>query len=155
MTTVVSNNGNKRFRKNHTYDKQLFNVNTTTTNSATSQSLITMTYPCVVMGIVVSGASISATDTVPSSVQWFLVRLEEGQTVDTISFNAASYQPEQEVLCFGAGVVNINSPLTFMVKTKTGRKLKPGDQVVFVVSSTVAAKVINHCYTCQYFLKIN
>lgn len=144
-----------RYRKNHTYDKQIFNINTTTTNSATSQSLITLTYPCVAMGIVVSGGSISETDSVPSAVQWFLVKLEEGQVVDTISFNAASYQPEQAVLCFGAGPVNINSPLSFMVKTKTGRKMKAGDQVVFVISSTVAAKVIRHCYTVQYFLKIS
>jgi len=139
----------------HRYDKQLININQTTTNAIANTTVFAAaTYPAVVMGLVISGTSSSITAALTPAFQWFLVIVEQGTTVSAPAFGGGAYAPEQCVMAFGAGVLQPGMGNQFFVKTKTGRKIRTGDTIVFIVQSNVAGAAVNHTYLVQFFLKV-
>lgn len=144
---------NPKPRPKHKFDKQLINVNTTTNaNTAAPIILFTATYPCVVMGMVISGCATTNAAGV-NSLEWFVVLVEQGTTVSAPAFSGSAYAPEQQVMAFGAGLSQSGSMTQFHVKTKTGRKMRAGDTLNWVCSSLVAG-VVEYCFIVQFFLKI-
>jgi len=142
-------------RIKHKFDKQVINVQATTTNAVTNTVIFpAATYPCVVMGIVISGSSQSLSAALIGAFQWLLVVVEQGTVVSVPAFNGTSYSPEQQVMCFGTGVVSVGAMMQFQTKTKTGRKLRTGDTLQFILQSNTAGLAVAHSYTIQFFLKI-
>lgn len=139
-------------QQKHKFDKQLINVNTTTTASTQNTSIFTATYPCVIMGLLVSGCSLTLLNAAVT-FQWFVLIVEQGTAPSAPAFSGSAYAPEQQVMAFGSGVADAGGIPQFIVKTKTGRKMRVGDQLYFIVTS-LTANLISHCYTIQFFLKI-
>lgn len=139
----------------HRFDKQLININQTSTNAVINTTIFAAaTYPAVVMGLVISGCSSCITAALAPFFQWFLVIVEQGTTVSVPAFGGSAYAPEQQVMAFGAGVLQPGMGCQFFVKTKTGRKIRTGDTIVFIVQSNIAGAAVNHCYNVQFFLKV-
>lgn len=138
----------------HKYDKQLVMSNLNTNNNQVNTVLFTATYPCVIMGLIVDGVSIGSTAAL-EFYGWVIVLVEQGDTLNNMSLGNGTtmYSPEQSVMCFGSGITNVNWGNQHHKKTKTGRKLRAGDQIVFTVASTTAVQM-DHMYSVQFFLKI-
>lgn len=151
MRTTENNIVVKQPRVKHKFDKQLININVATNNNQNNTLLYTATYPSVIMGVVVVGTSLGIAGGV--NFQWFLVVVEQGETPFVVAWSGSCYNPEQQVLCFGAGYSDSSAPNQFYVKTKTGRKLRAGDTVYFITASNTAV-ALSHTYNVQFFLKI-
>lgn len=145
------NNGNY-VKKTYKFDKQLINVNGIVNNNQVNTSMYTCSYPCVIMGLIIHGG----TNTLAALVQgfqWFIHVVEQGTAVPTIAYGGAAFAPEQNVMAFGSGMVATSGNYFTQVKTKTGRKLRAGDQLYFSMASNVA-QAMNYMFDIQFFLKI-
>lgn len=137
----------------HKFDKQLINIQVTTNASQSNTTLITMTYPCVIMGLIVNGTSSTVVAAVNIPYNWVVTCLEQGDTTNNIAFNGTMYAPEQNVMAYGSGLDNTGSSDHHYIKTKTGRKMRAGDSLVFSVAS-LTANAMSHNYTVQFFTKV-
>lgn len=145
-------NGNTVNKRTYKFDKQLINVNGGVNNNQVNTSLFTATYPCVVMGLIVHGG----TNTLAAALQgfqWFVHVVEQGTAVPTIAYGGSCFQPEQNVLAFGSGMIATSGNYFTQIKTKTGRKLRAGDQLYWSIASNVA-QTANYMFNIQFFLKI-
>ena len=105
--------------------------------------LVTAGTACTVMGIRwdLRLRCNDATATADGEVAWVIVIVRDGQTISTINNTAANnlYEPEQDVVAFGWGTtVDIDSDTrtAWVGTTKSMRKLKIGDTMVFAVLGT-------------------
>ncbi len=127
-------------------DKELKAVLQTATTAVVSTVLKTTTFPGTVVGLRWNLSATSIIATSDSSVYWAIVVVPDGEAANTpaVSDGADFYTPEQNVLAFGMGSVadtDVGSgPRSFIADgtTKTMRKLKQGDQLVFISLSSVA-----------------
>ncbi len=133
--TVVPRRGVAR----RAVDKELKNV--TLTNVGTTQrstTLKTTTFPCTIAGLRWHISFQNALNTDAEFLYWAIVVVHDGQAVSVPSTSDGSdfYTPEQNVLAFGiitAGDKDVAAPHTAMQEgqSKTMRKLRQGDQVLF------------------------
>lgn len=139
-------------RPNYKFDKQLINVGATVNNSQSNTSLFSATYPCVLMGLIVEGGSVTVA-AAAQTITWYVHVVEQGVNIPVIAYGGSAFQPEQQVMCFGTAMIVNNVGAYFSKKTKTGRKMKAGDQLYFSFASNVA-QTANYDFTIQFFLKI-
>lgn len=116
-----------------------------------------MTYPGTITGLrwdvnfqrVAGAASIA-------EYKWAIILVPQNTIVNTMSQTGGSslYDPEQNVLVYGAGVSFAvgDDPVKFSGETSTMRKLKTGDQVMFIaIGTAVNAHVVSG--TTMFFVK--
>lgn len=89
--------------------------------------------------------------------KWAIVVVPAGTTISTINMASAGsmYDPEQMVLAYGAGCTQSatgDSPILFEGSTKSMRKLKAGDKLVFTSFGT-ATERHDIAGTIQFFYK--
>jgi len=126
-------------------DKHFANISTAALGAAQSSTVVlaSMTYPGTITGLRWdvnfqrnAGANAAA------EYKWAIVLLPQNTTASTLTQTASSslYDPEQNVLVYGAGISwNIGDPpMKFTGETSTMRKLKTGDQIVFLMIGTNA-----------------
>ena len=145
-------------------DKALININLNDV-SATQQTtvLLAPAAACTVLGIrwsmFIEGDAGSVGS--PHEFRWAIIQLPDGRTAEELdSTNAGSlYEPEQQVLAFGIGVSRVSSTSsvsqfvpTIVGKTKSMRKLRVGDRVVFIVKG-IATETIRVRGIVQLFCK--
>lgn len=142
-------------KQTYRFDKRVYNVSVSTTGTTQNDvTITTITYPCVIMGIIITGGSlVQPAETVGGNIQWVFILVEDGDPNNTIGFNGQTYNPEQSTMCFGCGFATTTTPYQCYHKTKTGRKLRQGDEIHFIVRNNSIADV-DHTYTIQFFLKI-
>ncbi len=125
--------------------------------SATQQStiLLTVTFPCTIQGLRWSLAVIQDAGTGNCEFHWAIVVLRDGLTLPVMSVGdgATLYQPEQDVLVYGVGVIDNNvSSYPFNGSTKTMRKLMGGDRLIFIAKG-VATNFSRMRGVVQFFCK--
>ena len=87
--------------------------------------------------------------------QWAIVFLGEAQTVDALSLVASAtlYEPEQDVLTWGIGSIQTsNETKDWRGTTKTMRKMKVGDRLVFLLRG-IATETVAVLGAVQFFCK--
>jgi len=139
-------------------DKELKFVNQLATNAMTTTQLKVVTFPGTVVGLRwdISGLAATAGSQVMS---WVIVIVSDGDQVTNISQTdgADYYTPEQNVLAFGTWSMAPNTAGEGIAKqwigtTKTMRKLKQGDQLLFAsFGSAAGAAFVNG--VVQFFFK--
>lgn len=152
FTTDERRRNNPKPRTKHRFDKQLIVVAQTTNNTTVTTTVYpAAVFPSVCMGVIINGTS---SGTAAAVVTWALVVVPQGTTISGISAtNAATlYSPENMVLAFGACTTHSGSPVTFFVKTKTGRKINTGDTIALTITSPTATATV-HTFVVQFFLK--
>ncbi len=138
-------------------DKELIAI--TKVNVANTQVetvLKTVTFPGTVVGLRWALAGIQDAGTgAPSFLQWCVVVVQDGNAASTmVTTDAADmYTPEQDVLAFGNGLTKVGiEGVTWEGTTKTMRKMKQGDQLLFI-----AVAEVTHTWelrgTIQFFFK--
>ncbi len=140
-------------------DKELKVVNQAVTNSVTSTTLKTTTFPGTVVGLRWSCGA-QSTSTTDAVVHWAIVVIPDGEAANTpaTSDGADFYTPEQNVLAFGVFRVANNAEtggnMTHVWEgtTKTMRKLKQGDVLAFITIGNAATSV-NLDGVLQFFFK--
>ena len=145
-------------------DKQLVNVNLNDIN-ATQQTtvLLTAATACTVLGIRWSmfiegdAGSVGA----EHDYRWAIIQLLDRQTANNLdgTNQGELYEPEQHVLAFGIGCSRTSSTatvgmqtLTMNGKTKSMRKLRIGDRVVFICKG-IATETVRVRGAVQLFCK--
>ena len=121
-------------------DKQLRVVVLTGLN-ATDQNtiLVTTTFPCTIVGLRWDISVVQEAGTANCFGSWCIVKEDQGQSVDTLGVadDASFYDPEQNVLAFGNWMIDNNTNNEhFTGGTKTMRKLKVGDRLIFIAVGT-------------------
>ncbi len=116
-------------------DKQLVFVLHTGLN-ATQQNttLITVTFPCTIVGIRWNLSAIQDAGTANASIHWCLNILRDGgtQKVMATTDGATFYQPETDCLAFGVASIDNNTVTNnWSGSTKTMRKMMGGDKFIF------------------------
>lgn len=133
MTSSANHFGSRTKRP---IDKSLISIAKNSVDASQVQTiLITATFPCTIVGLRWSLSFTQDGGTGDAGLQWAVVVVRDGNTADTMSgADAASfYNPEQDVLAFGVGAIdNHGNVVTFDGNTKTMRKLKGGDQLIFI-----------------------
>ncbi len=117
--------------------------------------LLTTTFPCTVVGLRWDIAFFQAAGTGEGIFHWAIVVVRDGVTIDTLAISdaAAFFEPEQNCLVFGVGVIDNNSQTkSFTGDTKTMRKMKGGDTLVFVAKG-VATNTLGIRGVIQFFCK--
>lgn len=89
--------------------------------------------------------------------KWAIVVVPAGTTISTINMASAGsmYDPEQMVLAFGSGCTwdaAAGNPIMYSGSTKSMRKLKAGDKLVFTTFGT-ATERHDVAGTVQFFYK--
>ncbi len=125
--------------------------------SATQQStvLLTVTFPCTIQGLRWNMAIIQDAGTGNCEFHWAIVVLRDGLTLPVMSVGdgATLYQPEQDVLVYGVGIIDNNTAsYPFAGSTKTMRKLMGGDRLVFIAKG-VATNFSRIRGVIQFFCK--
>lgn len=141
-------------------DKELIAVSQTLTNSQSSTTLKTTTFPCTVVGLRWDLSGSSSLTTGPSRADWAIVVVHDGLSESTMSTSDGSdfYTPEQDVLAFGSGRIMDadggagNLQVHWSGTTKTMRKLKQGD-VLKVISLASNANAGVFQGIVQFFCK--
>lgn len=126
-------------------DKELIAVNLTLDTSLVTTTLKTTTFPCTIVGLrwTLTGSAATAAATLN---HWAIVIVQDGEAANTpgTSNGGNFYQPEQNVLAFGAFYIEANNSScgpcshTFEGSTKTMRKLKQGDTMLLIGLCSVA-----------------
>ncbi len=127
-------------------DKKIVVVNQALTTSQTATTLLTVTFPCTLVGLRWSFDILAVSTAGDALDSWAIVVVRDGNTVSTISqSNAADfYTPEQNVLTFGVHHTPDRDgnagPRTqhFEGFTKTMRKLMGGDTIQCIAISDLA-----------------
>jgi len=118
--------------------KTLLHFNSVLADGSSSETLFTSTFPCTVTGLrwdLGSPATPETPQTAFSNIQWVIVLVKEGNTANDISFSAAIntlYNPEQNVLASGYGLMGDPFKPSWHGTTKTMRKMQTGDSLVIV-----------------------
>lgn len=128
-------------------DKELKYVNQTCTNSQTSSTLKTTTFPCTVVGLRWSLSFVTNLTTGSPTINWALVVVRDGLSASTLAISDAAdfYTPEQQCLAFGvahlADIDGTTGPRIqrFEGSTKTMRKLKQGDVMQLICLGDTAS----------------
>ena len=148
---IVRTTGSKR-----PVDKQLVVVTHSTIN-ATQQNttLVTVTFPCTIVGIRWDIAFIQDGGTGIAPHAWCINVLRDGGTQKVMSLTDGStfFAPESDCLTFGTGLIDNNvQTLVYNGSTKTMRKMMGGDKLIF--SSLGAATETSFCRgVIQFFCK--
>lgn len=135
-------------------DKQLKFVEKVSLNATQQETtLFTITFPCTLTGLRWSLGSTNTTGA--GSYGWALVIVRDGATPKALALadGASFYQPEQDVLAYGAGISVTTEGELEQGNTKTMRKLMGGDKLFFVAKGTAGATT-NMTGTIQFFLKV-
>ena len=125
-------------------DKSLINISHTVTNSQASTTLFTASHACTITGLRWSlGMAKSAGG---HNYNWAIVIVREGTSVSTMdtSDGQPAYEPEQNVLAFGAGRSEANEIQHWDSNTKTMRKMQSGDKLRFISLSSGASTGVLH-----------
>ncbi len=121
-----------------------------------STTLITATFPCTITGLRWQIATDRAAGTGAASFYWAIILVKDGNSANAIAISdgATFYEPEQNVLAFGLGVLEDEGPDSMLAvgSTKTMRKLMGGDTIVFIVRG-VATNTTNLDAIIQFFCK--
>lgn len=145
-------------RPRRNIDKILKVVKKTGFTTQTGTVLATATFPCTITGLRWNLA-FSGEATNLSIHHWAIIIVRDGNAANTIATSDAAdfYQPEQNVLAFGvgmmAGLSAAAGPFTipYIGSTKTMRKLLLGDRIDFIV---VANQATNLNGIVQMFCKV-
>ena len=137
-------------KKKNNYDKQLASDITSGTYS-TFRLLYTATYPCVVLGLIINGSTISA-ESYNLSFLWIITVVKEGQSLPTLNIGSIPFaKPEEYVMAFGSGIATTTMPRHCECKTKTSRKLMSGDSLYFIWIGNGIMGETNYAF--QFFLR--
>ncbi len=136
----------------------MVNLQTVSTTQRTT-TLKTTTFPCTVVGVRWS-IGFRGNITTAGDVFWIIVVVPDGEAVNAIatSDGADMYTPEQNVIAFGTVAIadadQASGPSAQSIEgtTKTMRKLKSGDQLMFSAISTSANDSLVQG-TVQFFCK--
>lgn len=140
-------------------DKEIIVVNDSSAAGIQENTLLTTaTFPCTITGIRWDFGVLAAS-AAANCLFWAIVVVKDGDGVNTFATSDASslYQPEQNVIAFGSGIINSSSaPGGPLVKawegsTKSMRKLMAGDQLFFTYIGTGATA--SWCGAIQFFCK--
>lgn len=149
--------GGVPMRVRRAVDKQLIHVRKTVISPGTaSTDLITMNRAGTVVGI---RWSLNAVDSAgEANGSWLVIVLREGTSLPTVSGSDGStlMAPEQQVLAFGAWGCGAGTQWTSEGGSKTMRKLRAGDKLVFVLKTDAAtggATVDYFIGNIQFFIK--
>lgn len=152
---------NAQRRAKRPIDKKLTNV--VVNNLVAAKQDVTLydsaTFPGTITGLrwSLSAVRSGGTDATYGAFKWAIVVVPAGTTISTISMTGAGsmYDPEQMVLAFGCGTSWDNegvNPIMFEGSTKSMRKLKAGDKLVFTAFGT-ATERHDISGTVQFFYK--
>jgi len=124
---------------------------------ATDQTttLVTATFPCTIVGLRWDFSVIQTGGTGICTFHWCIVILRDGLTQPTIAVSDAAtfYNPEQDVMAFGATSIDNNTQTKqYMGSTKTMRKMMGGDKLVFVCKG-IATNTSRADGVIQFFCK--
>lgn len=127
-------------------DKELKVVNQVATTAVVSTVLKTTTFPCTVVGLRWDGVIDSITAAASALTSWAIIVVHDGNAPNTPSLSDGGnyYTPEQDVLAFGITRTLGNTvtagprAVQFSGSTKTMRKLKQGDQLMFITFAGTA-----------------
>ncbi len=141
-------------------DKELKIANQIATTSVVTTVLKTTTFPCTIVGLRWDG-NIQAITASNALVAWAIIVVHDGNAANTPALSDGSnfYTPEQDVLAFGLtrtlGTGSTSGPSVAQVSgsTKTMRKLKQGDQLMFISFSGSAASAAVD-FIIQFFCKV-
>jgi len=137
-------------------DKNLIAIAQTAID-ATDQTttLVTATFPCTIVGLRWDFSIIQTAGTGICTYYWAIVILRDGLTQPTIAISDGStfYNPEQDVMAFGATSIDNNTQTKqYMGSTKTMRKMMGGDKLIFI-SKGVATNTSRVDGVIQFFCK--
>lgn len=137
-------------------DKQLVVANHATLGSSQQSTvLFTFTHSATVTGIRWDGISFQDGGTGGTYGAWAIVKVEDGYSANTLAFSdqASLYEPEQSVLAYGLFANDNNVQANHVSgQTKTMRKMKAGDQLVFI-SKGIAVNTQQVVMSIQFFAK--
>ena len=131
-------------RGNHSkrpIDKKIIGIVKTLTDSAQAETtLLTVTFPCTIVGVRWSLSTIQGHIDNDTSFRWAIVVVRDGVVVSPIGGGdgADFYTPEQGVLTWGTGFLSRkdegSGPIGLQIDgvTKTMRKLQGGDTIKFI-----------------------
>lgn len=158
LKTSMSRQQNRQVqrRAKRPIDKKLANVVINTLVAANQTvDLYTASFPGTITGLRWDISVLrTVTATTLSTYGWAIVIQPQGTTVSTMSLTGSLYDPEQMVMAFGRGTSwdPTQDPSMFQGDTKSMRKLKAGDKLVFVAFGT-AVNAHEVAGVVQFFIK--
>jgi len=140
-------------------DKQIIVVNLANVDATQlNTAIFTSTFPGTITGIRWDLAFDQAGGTGRCFYTWAIVLLKDGQALDTLTTTNGDelYQPEQNCLVFGHGIIQngINLGQTNQVagSTKTMRKVMIGDNLAFLIKGATT-NTVSVLGAVQFFIK--
>jgi len=133
-----------------------------------SQTLLTATFPCTIVGLrweLDTLVTVGTADQIISHyINWAIVLVKEGNVLNTLpngneQVASSLYNPEQNVLASGSSLITIGgfNMVTHPWKdsTKTMRKLQTGDRLMIVYSTGTSDALDNPEFggSVQFFCK--
>ncbi len=127
---------------------------------ATQQAIIlmTVTFPCTIVGLRWDLSAGTTAGTASSDFSWAIVKVTDGDTANALTITDAStlYAPEQMVMVWGQGQLppfdKSANQVIWLGETKTMRKMMGGDQLQFICKgeATNVSRVVGGI---QFFCK--
>ncbi len=137
-------------------DKFLVNISKVGVDGTQVQTIIrTATVACTVTGLRWDLATSQQGGTGAGKGRWAIVIVRDGQSASTMAISDGSslYDPEQDVLTYGSWTIDNNvESFHWNSDTKTMRKMRIGDAIVFVAVG-VATNTSNVEGVVQMFCK--
>lgn len=155
----LNNNNMIMVSKKRPIDKEIIVINDASATGVQESTLLTTaTFPCTITGIRWDFGVLAAS-AAANCLFWAIVVVKDGDSVNNFATSDASsmYQPEQNVIAFGSGIINSSSanggPLvrSWTGSTKSMRKLMAGDQLFFTYIGQGATA--SWCGAVQFFCK--
>ncbi len=116
-------------------DKKLVVINHSSLDGTQQNTtLVTVTFPCTIVGIRWSMSIIQTAGTGSASHGWCINVLRDGGTQKVLSLTDGSdfFTSESDCLAFGCGVIDNNTTtIVYNGSTKTMRKMMGGDKLIF------------------------
>lgn len=152
--------GPSMVRARRPIDKELKTVLQSITNSATTTTLKTVTFPGTVVGLRWNLSFVNIITTTDPVVAWAIVLIQDGESANTpsLSDGADFYTPEQNVLAHGITFLADKDATTgpsvvnFEGSTRAMRKMKQGD-VLQLVGMGNTANCATLMGVVQFFFK--
>ncbi len=140
-------------------DKLIVCINKGTVGaSQLTTTLTTVTFPCTIVGLRWNIAAVASAGTGAPQFTWAIVHVHDGHSPNTLvsSDAGALYQPEQDVMTWGAAIGapedTTGGPLMWEGASKTGRKMMGGDTLQFLCIGEATNTA--HCFgAVQFFCK--
>ncbi len=121
-------------------DKQLVAITKTTLDGTQENTtLITVTFPCTIVGIRWNISVVQDAGTGNATCAWCINVLRDGGTQKVMSLTDGStfFAPESDCLSFGIATIDNNvSSSNYEGSTKTMRKMMGGDKLIFSAVGT-------------------